>query len=199
MALVIPAGYANWRVTITNGSGGASARSTIALATDIDGSIDQTEMAEISNVFRDNLTPLWDNSWILGPVDVTYNIGGTLFQANDTGTEAGTDSATAYASPVVSHVVQKRTGLVGKAHRGRLYLPGVPEAEVDEAGTLSGTRVNEVNTQVDALAEALVALAPITKIVLLHDSTSPGALPPDTVLELQCTTTVGTMRPRQRR
>lgn len=199
MALVIPPGYANWRITITNGSGGASARSTIAIATDIDGTIDQAEMASIANIFRDNLTPLYDNSWIIGPVDVTYNISGTLHQANDTGTEAGTDSSTAYASPVVSHVVQKRTGLVGKAHRGRLYLPGVPEGDVDEAGTLAGSRVNDVTGFLTQLKDNLVATAQITKTVLLHDENTPGALPPDTVLEWLCTTVVGTMRPRQRR
>lgn len=199
MALVIPPGFANWRITLTNGSGGASQKNTIAWATDLDQALTQAEMAAIANIFRDELLVLLDNSWIAGPVDVVYNIGGTLHQANDTGTEAGTHSSEAYAPPAIAHVVQKRTGLVGKAHRGRLYFPGVPEADVDESGTLDGSRVNEVTTAFDDLRAALALSTRITGSYLLHDSESPGALPPDLILESPCTTTVGSMRPRQRR
>lgn len=199
MALVIPENCANWRITLTNGSGGQSAKNTIAIATDVLDVLSQADMARISNIFRDNLLTLLDNSWIAGPVDVVYRQDGILRQANDTGTEAGTHAAEAYAPPAIAHVVQKRTGLVGRSHRGRLYFPGVPEADVGEDGVIDGARVNEVTTAFTDLRTALRGDASITEVLLLHDEDTATDTDFDVVLELGCTTIVGGMRPRQRR
>nr|CRY97462.1 hypothetical protein [uncultured prokaryote] len=55
-------------------------------------------------------------------------------------TNAGATSG-ATVSPNVTYLVRKHTGLGGKMGQGRMYLPGVAEGMVDEAGTLnSGVR-----------------------------------------------------------
>lgn len=190
--------FSNWTVTITNGSGGASAVNTVSLGIAYEGDLDQSAVDAIANIFRDSLTPLYDNSWILGPVHVRGG-GDPGFVFDSAGTEAGTDSSTAYASPAIAHVCSKQTGIPGRKFRGRFYLPGVPEADVDESGTLAGSRVNDVNAALVTLQTDLLAVGPLADIVLFHDEESPGSHQPTSIANIVCRTVVGTMRPRQRR
>lgn len=199
MPLVVAPGYDNWTVTVQNTGGGASGQNSFSLGTQHTTPLGGTDVSRIANLFRDALTPLLDNGWLLGPVHVVTNVGGVLQVADDTGTEAGTASAAVYASPAVAHVVTKNTGLLGRSQRGRIYFPGVPEADVDEGGILAGARVNAVTAAFEDLRADLIADAAIDNVVLLHDSESPGDHTPTVIASMFCRTVVGTMRPRQRR
>lgn len=199
MALVIPDQRSNWIVTLNNLSGGLSGRSTIAVGTLNDSPLTQTIVNRVANLFRDNLAPLFDTSWLMGPVHVVEGTASTPKVWDDTGTEAGTHATVACCSPAVAVIVSKQTGLSGRRHRGRLYLPGVPESEVDEAGSLTGGWVNTVQSAFDTLQANLVADAAVNSLDLFHDELTPGASQPDTITSFRVRTIVGTMRPRQRR
>lgn len=199
MPLVIPDGHANWHVDIVNSSASDSGRSSVAFGTNLFGPLTQTIVDRVANLFRDGIKPIYDNSWFVGGVRVLENDAGTMKAWEQGLGEAGTASARDCCPPATSHVVSKRTGLAGKAHRGRLYLPGVPEGDVDEAGTLSNGYVTAIQTVLDSLQTAVEGDAAIVNLCLFHDDSTPGALPPDQVLSLQLKSTVGTMRPRQRR
>lgn len=62
---------------------------------------------------------------------------------------AGTQVA-ASAAPNTSFLIRKSTTLGGRRGRGRMYLPGVPETNVDDAGLLAGAAVSAINTDLGA-------------------------------------------------
>lgn len=197
--LQIPPDYANFKVTLTNADGGISGRSTVALAFHLVAPLIGTDVSRIANLLRDGLTPRYDNSWLLGPVRATENAAGILKVWEDTGTEAGTHAAGSYAPPGVALVISKRTGILGRAHRGRLFMPGVEETLINEGGIITGSEVNAWQASIDALQTALIADASIDSIALLHDVSSPFANDPDIVQNFLVRNVVGGMRPRQRR
>lgn len=200
MPLVIPPTGTNWLVTMTNSSGGLSGRTSIAIGTSYTDALTQTDVDRIANLFRDGLAPLLDTSWLVGPVHAIENNGEELRVWDNTGTEAGTGgSAQLGVTPAVAVVVSKVTGILGRAHRGRVYMPGLKEADVDESGTITGSVVNTYQSAFDALKTALIADTAVDSLALFH---SEGTLAAGTIDEIQSfrvRTIVGTMRPRQRR
>lgn len=199
MALVIPNGYSNWLVTITNSAGGISSRSSIAIGIFDNIPLTQGDVGRVANLMRDGLTPAFDNGWTIGPVHVVEGTAGIPKVWDDTGTEAGTHTAQVYAPPGLAYVISKQTGLSGRAHRGRIYLPGVEEANVDEAGLVVGAQVNNLQGWFDDLFDNLVADAAVESLALFHDESTPGDLDPDVITSFLARNIVGSMRPRQRR
>jgi len=80
---------------------------------------------------------------------------GTRVDSNGTGSAAG-------SSPQVAYRVTLQTALAGRANRGRMFLPGVPEDKVDAGGTVDATAVANaaafVADAADRIETALVAL-----------------------------------------
>lgn len=199
MSLVIPSGYANFHITFQNTAGGLSSRSSVAYGALLNAPLTQADVGRIANILRDGHTPLVDNGWLLGPTHVNETQGGVAKVWDDTGTEAGVASAALYPGPATALLVSKVTGLAGRQHRGRVYLPGLREDAYDEGGVLNGADVNSRQVIMDAFRTAFVADAAINFMVVFHDSSTPGLLAPNEVLNLLVRNVVGTMRPRQRR
>ena len=199
MPLVIPPTYANFHLTLTNSAGGASGKNGIAIGIKRLINFAQSDVDRIANLMRDGLKGLYDSSWTLGPVHVNDNQAGVHLVWDAAVTEAGTLSAFAQVPPAVALVVSKQTGLSGKAHRGRLYMPGLAEGSVDEAGIVNSGLVGTWQAAFNALIISLVADAAIDELALFHDSATPGGLDPDTINTFVVRNVVGNMRPRQRR
>lgn len=199
MALVIPPNYSNWTITLTNASGGSSAESSVSCGAATNGLLTQTDVNRVANIWRDGLKAGWDSGWTVGPVHVVENDSGVYKVWDDNTQEAGTATAAVYSPPSVSIIVSKNTGLRGRAHRGRMYMPGVVETSVGEDGRLDSGYVTAWQTLVDNLHTALLADASIFSLSLLHSETSPVANDPDILENFHVQTVVGTMRPRQRR
>lgn len=199
MGLVINDLTSNWHITITNSGGGASAVSSVAIGTLNDNPLTQTIVDRVANLMRDGLKPFWDSGWTVGPVHVVENVAGDMFVWDNTATEAGTNGAAVYASPAVSLVVSKVTGLLGKAHRGRFYLPGIQESNVDEAGIIDAGAVTAYQAIIDAFKTSVVGDGAIGNLCLFHDESSPGDHSADVITSLLVRNVVGNMRPRQRR
>lgn len=85
------------------------------------------------------------------------------------------DAASESVPPNTSMLIQKVTSFGGRAGRGRMYLPGIPEAQVDHSGTISGTWLLSADTAFEAYRQALLLLD-LTPVVL-HGPTSPIATP----------------------
>lgn len=199
MPLVIPPTYANWTLTLTNSGGGLSGRNSVSIGMEHAAGLTQTDVGRIANLLRDGLTPRYDNTWLLGPTHVVFNNAGTMQVFDDTGTEAGTHVSIATTPPSVALVVSKNTGLLGPRHRGRMYMPGLDEGQIGEDGIVSGSERNAWQTSIDALFASLVADAAVNQLVLFHDVSTPNANTPDIITSFTVRTTVGNMRPRQRR
>lgn len=117
------------------------------------------------------------------------NIGPFAEQAMSIG---GSGAATV-VSPNVSFLCRKFTDMGGRQGRGRFYLPGPVEADVDAAGLVAPAAVTNLNTD---LAAFLVAMdAADVPLYLLHDD----LLAPTRIIGLTCDTKVATQRRRLRR
>jgi hypothetical protein len=89
--------------------------------------------------------------------------------ANEPGTNGN------QASPNTAFLIRKETELGGRAGRGRFYLPGVPDANINPNGTLVSGVTAALQTDLDALYNALVAVELIP--VVLHNAGSPLIIP----------------------
>jgi hypothetical protein len=199
MPLAIPENFVNHRITLSNALGGASAVSSVAIAYEAVATYADGDFARISNILRDALAPRYDNSWLLGPNHALGRFGGNLVAFDDSGTEAGTGTSTVYAPPGLAYVVAKKTANAGRAFQGRMYMPGVFEGSVDEAGIIDGTVVNNWQATMDQLFTDLVADTAIEELALLHDANGPLANTPTALTSFVMRNIVGSMRPRQRR
>lgn len=117
----------------------------------------------------------------LHTADVSLTNVHVKFGPTTTGPSA--DSATASPGsasgntcpPQVTALLRKITALGGRAGRGRLYFPGVPEAQVSGSGLLSDAWVNGLAAEMDAtMAQIAIGLA---IPVLLHAAGSPISTP----------------------
>lgn len=99
------------------------------------------------------------------------------------------------ASPQNAWLVHKVTTLGGRAGRGRMYIPGVQESEVDPSGAMSSGFVSGAQTAVDGFLSDLGTALLIP--VVLHGAGSPLTTP-TTIIGLTVDSHVATQRRRNR-
>lgn len=107
----------------------------------------------------------------------------------------GGGSAGVPASPNVAYLIHKNTSLGGRAGRGRLYLPGVTEANVDGAGVVLPAGRTAIQTAATAFLGDLTSNN--TDMVLLHGPGAPISSPTN-VSSLSVDSRVATQRRRLR-
>ena len=103
------------------------------------------------------LSSLADN-WNNDGVSVYVNRGGTLSH----GLVATSSNGTRAVDPppiAAATILRKRTSFVGRAFRGRIFLPAgyQNEADIDDAGTIDATRVGQLNTSWNGFINLLIA------------------------------------------
>lgn len=104
--------------------------------------------------------------------------------------------------PNCAFLVRKRTSSAGRRGRGRMYLPGVPEALVDSAGNLTGGTQADLQAAVDGwladLATPDVGGQPYAPVIL-HRSEGAGVEPaPTPVTFFEAEGKIATQRRRLR-
>lgn len=99
-------------------------------------------------------------------------------------------------NPGTCILVHKRTAFGGRSGRGRMYLPLPQDLGVNENGTLTTTYLTNLQSQVDAFANALEndALNP----VLLHNPGAPLSVPTP-ITDWVVDSRIATQRRRNRR
>jgi hypothetical protein len=111
-----------------------------------------------------------------------------------TGNNAGTMS-----SQQVAVLIRKSTAAAGRRNRGRMFIPGAIESEVDQAGLLTPAAVAAWNSAVLNLRPGNTihtAFGFLDEPVILHDS---GSQTPTAITDLSCQSRVATQRRRLRR
>lgn len=96
------------------------------------------------------------------------------------------------APPNVTFLVRKRTALGGRANRGRLFLPGVAEAAVQNGGEIAAGTIAALQTACNDWLAGLTTLQ--MPMVLLHNASSD----PTDVSQLVVDSTAATQRRRLR-
>lgn len=96
-------------------------------------------------------------------------------------------------SPQVAILMQKVSGVTGRANRGRMYFPAPPESQTDGGGNYLAGVVAGYQARADQF-ESDLNLAGLP-MVILHDN---PALTPTPVLSFSISSTVATQRRRVR-
>lgn len=192
---VIPAGYAqiNWSFTGSGLPHGAD----VTLGVDISSYAGNVGAAALQAAqdWASNIMPFLNSAVALTNTHVKFGPNTTGPAADNGTTQAGT-GATAGMSPNVTFLVHKATLFGGHAGRGRMFVPGVAETSVDQAGQLDGGTVTALQGGFDGLLNDLGTALLIP--VLLHSAGSPLTTP-STIVDFTVDPKVATQRRRLRR
>lgn len=110
----------------------------------------------------------------------------------DRGMSIGGGGAATMAPVNTAYLLHKSTDLGGRKGRGRMYLPGVLEADVSSFGNITAGIVTAINVDAAALLSGLTT--ELVPMVLLHSD----ATAPTLVTGLQCDGIAATQRRRMR-
>jgi hypothetical protein len=77
--------------------------------------------------------------------------------------------------PNCALLINKTTSHGGRSGRGRMFLPGIPNAQVDDGGVVAGGFLTEVNGDLVTFMGKIEARD--CQVVLLHGAASPVSLP----------------------
>ena len=195
MPLVIPDGFA--QVTFFMSGAGAPTGAACTLGVYNPGDDNASQIAaNVGGAWEDNIMPEICNDITFtscrakrGPTetgafaDVAFSTAGTL--------------AGACVAPNLAILVTLETSLGGRRGRGRFYVPGAQESDVDEAGNLSNTRVGLMNAALAGFQGDILTAG--YGVVVLH-SDGKSALPsPTSVDQFSTATLMATQRRRMRR
>lgn len=173
--MIIPAGFAQVNLKFT----GADLPTGAEMTFGIDNQTAGDTPADIALAVAD--------AWTTAGLPASQNVGVTLSSIlvkvgpNATGPSAelaqtipGTVTGDS-DPPQTAMLVQKVTNFGGRAGRGRMYQPGVPEAFVNGAGALTGTTASIVQGLWEEFRSILEAGD--HELVLLHAEGSPLSTP----------------------
>lgn len=105
-------------------------------------------------------------------------------------------ASTATVAPNTSALIHKNTALGGRAGRGRMFQPGMPETEIDQSGTMNETWRGALETEWNTFFSTL-AIENVEAVVL-HGDTSPISTPTP-ITSISVDVRVATQRRRLRR
>jgi hypothetical protein len=202
MALIIPPGFLHAVYELT--CVGDPEPMVVTCGHEIDsvsGSSSADAPDDLMQSFGDEVMPIVSSQYVLQAV-TTYsgNDGPTIVNTSTLPTQVGGASNTCLP-PNTSYLVRKRTDLAGRRGRGRMYVPGVPEATVDHVGIVTASTVTVVQAAFTAWFEILTAGAGarLYPPVVLHRTEGIGDEPPPTpVLSFLVENKVATQRKRMR-
>lgn len=135
-------------------------------------------------------------------VTCTFNDGGTFVGgASTAGAVTGTVSS---GNPQIissAVVVQKRTGLVGRHYKGRVFFPYMVnnEGNVDNMGNINSASMGALQTRWNQFYHLLSVATPVIIPNLLHHTPAIGTAPvPTPITSFLVTPKTGTQRRRLR-
>jgi hypothetical protein len=99
-----------------------------------------------------------------------------------------------------SWLVHKSTGFGGRRNKGRMYVPGVFESSVNDIGQVDGTAISDWNGSLATFRTAILAVAGVSALSLLHTPSDDDPTPTGTdVTALTMDSVIATQRRRLRR
>lgn len=192
--LILPVGFTSHAFYFRHSTVSRSMITTFA------GDVDAPPFTQANNgtLYNDlvaALAPLYDNAWSFAQLVTLVGVDGPTQRFVTAGASTGSRSSVESASPNVTYLLSKQTGLSGRKFRGRSYLPCSNEQAVNENGSISPTEVNNIQTAAGLILEAFQTGGGnnLNRMVLLH---SEPVTPPTTVTLLTAGTFVATQRRR---
>lgn len=154
-----------------------------------------TALNDAHDSWVDNVLPLQSNFYQLVRVDGVFgDASGDIPISSTAGAVTGGD-ADGSLPQNCSVLVQKLTALGGRRNKGRFYVPGLSETDVDNTGAILTTPLAAWNTAVNNLQLGLESDSFLDRLVIFH-STAP--LTPTIVSDLRVDGRIATQRRRLR-
>jgi hypothetical protein len=143
----------------------------------------------LSDTWKANVVP-----WLTANVQYVglrvSEAAGTLDEVSESQHGAAGSAA---APPNICGLVKKVTGVPGKKNRGRMYLPGIPKAELNELGFLSSAQLSGLQSSLNDWMGDLITADWVP--VVLH---ALAGVSPTTITSLQLQQQCATQRGRLR-
>jgi hypothetical protein len=158
--------------------------------------------ATLATAFKTHVMPVMSTDLTLVNTEVSWQ--DTALPAPPVIGSSGITQAGSDGDPLLpqnsAYLVHKRTSYGGRGGRGRMFLPGVRENEVDSIGAVTAGTVTTFNTALSNWLTAIFAAAGTDGMVLLHDSVGAfAAVAPYIVTGLNLDPVIATQRRRLRR
>lgn len=166
MPLNIPTGY--YEVSMHHSLTGSLRLGVVTCGFQYTGSAFGADSDELADLWASQVMPELNNQWhyfLCRFRDAT----GTVKERSETTAGSATAAPT---TPNVAFLAQKLTGLGGRKNRGRMYIPGVSEDNVDGVGNVTSGKV----ASLDAALGVYVADAAsfhFTPVILHNSLTAP--------------------------
>lgn len=193
--MTIPSGYAQVNFIFTGAAVPNGAECTMGF--DIGGGAGTPALTaqEVGADFATHILPNLSSGLTLSGVRCKYGPDATGAFALEPFANVG-GVGTSGATPAIAILIHKNTADGGRAGRGRMYLPGVVEAQPGSDGVLAGATITAVDSDFASVLSAWTADGHIP--VVLHGAGSPLSVP-SVITSFSTDATVGTQRRRQRR
>jgi hypothetical protein len=194
---IIPVGFGQANIRFTGSSAPFGSEITFGFEHATAGPTDPIIAAEaIADEFSPQVMPQLCNTLVLAEVYVKYGPNATGPSASAFRNILGTQTEPS-VPPNLSILVRKNTTGGGRRGRGRFYIPGAPEFQINASGNLSTAYLNSVQTALDVWYLGMVndGIAP----VVLHSAGISSTPAPTPVLSLVAQALAGTQRDRMRR
>lgn len=191
--MTIPIGFAQAAYQMGSNAGGDwTAVVTIGLDVTGQSTTDALYAEAIFDAFANNILDVVSSDARVNGVTIKYGPDATGRTIEHNELVVGGVGTTGMP-PNVAFLARKLTGVGGRQGRGRMFVPGVPEASVDSNGALGGTPLANFQTACTAFFNDLTS-ADAPPVVLHGD-----ALPPTDMTSIVALPVVATQRRRLRR
>lgn len=142
-----------------------------------------------------SLRPAVTDDYLIGAGHVIFGQdGGDIRIDGSTTPAAGTNTGTSLPQNCAM-LVRKLTSTGGRRGRGRMFIPGINNDDVNTNGDLASAYRTLAQTALDDFMSDLVGLAIVDELVLFHDS---EPFTPSVITSLEVQPTLATQRRRMR-
>ena len=173
----------------------------ITFGVGLDGEVENPQLVanDIVTALRDAAEDMFDSDCTIGPAVLTFDQGAERGSIQGSVSFVGGAGRGNSTPPNVAVLARKVTARVGRAGRGRLFLPWVVSAaEVNEQGVLQEEARNGVENFLEQFLIEMAAIRAGLRMVILHDQTVSNANVPSLVTALPVENVVATQRRRLR-
>lgn len=167
--LFIPDGY--YEVSLHMQATGSLREAVCTQGVEYTGSSFDVDANDMLDAWADDVMLSVSDNWTYFAGRMRNQIGTVKDRAETTG--GGTSHSP--ATPNVSFLILKNTGQPGRFNRGRMYLPGVSEQDVDGLGVVVGSKLTELVTNIGAWYTRMAA-DHFTPVILHRDVSIDGGV-----------------------
>lgn len=186
----IPNGYGQLSALYTDGSAAHSCMNSFGVA--MVSTPTQEDIDAVSSGLGTAYRAVLNSGSRFDGVRLVYNDGGDMRELVSTNGSGSGGRGSPVAPPQVQGLITKRTALIGRKFRGRLFIADIAEGNIGDSGNLNSTEIGLLEDIADAWLVAGEEGSGLVGLVLLHND----ATTPTEITQLVVSPLVATLRRR---